>query len=334
MDLVAAPVTIRGGEECKNDPRLVQHLVRLIHKHAIDRHSFVVAVGGGAVLDTVGYAAAIAHRGVRLIRIPSTVLAQNDSGIGIKNGVNTFCSKNFLGTFAPPYAVINDVQLLRTPEARDKRAGMAEAVKVALIRDKDFFLRLESRIDALSAFEETAVEALIRDCAALHMQHIANCGDPFEMGSARPLDFGHWAAHKLESMTDYQLRHGEAVAIGIALDSRYSVEVGLLEEPAQLRIQALLSGLGFQLWHSRMEARESDGSHSLLKGLEEFRAHLGGELSITLLKGLGQGIEVHQIDRGAMLRSLAWLREQVALESARPHCKAHRRGHYYESQIP
>jgi 3-dehydroquinate synthase len=312
MDLVTPPVTIKGGEECKNDPQLVHDLIHLIHGHVIDRQSFVVAIGGGSMLDVVGYAAAIAHRGLRLIRLPTTVLAQNDSGIGIKNGVNAFSSKNYLGTFSPPFAVTNDVHFLRTLEPRDKRAGMAEAVKVALIRDKDFFLRLESQIDALAAFDETAVEALVRDCALLHMRHIASCGDPFETGSARPLDFGHWAAHKLESMTDYELRHGEAVALGIALDSRYSVEIGLLDERAQLRIQAMLSRLGFWLWHRQMEARGTDGSYSLLKGLAEFREHLGGELTITLLKELGQGIEVHEIDSEAMLRSLAWLRHQQA----------------------
>lgn len=310
LQLATSPVTVAGGEACKNDPQLIDELLALIQKHAIDRHSFVLVIGGGALLDAAGYAAAIAHRGVRLIRIPTTVLSQDDSGIGIKNGVNAFSNKNYLGTFVPPFAVINDIEFLRTLEPRDKIAGMAEAVKVALIRDPAFFDWIEGQTQALAAFDEAAMETLIRDCATLHMQHIANCGDPFEMGSARPLDFGHWAAHKLECLTDYDLRHGEAVAIGIALDSRYSVETGLLSEDAQMRIQQALKNLGFRLWHEKMDARDQDGRLSLLQGLSEFREHLGGRLTVTLLTDIGHGLEVHDIDTPAMTRSIAWLKNQ------------------------
>src|SRR5207247_5778183 len=106
---------------------------------AIDRQSYALAIGGGAVLDAVGFAAAIFHRGVRHIRCPTTVLAQSDSGVGVKNAINAFGLKNLLGTFAPPFAVINDQTFLDVLPERDKRAGMAEAVKVALIRDGAFF---------------------------------------------------------------------------------------------------------------------------------------------------------------------------------------------------
>src|SRR5207249_4231810 len=137
--------------------------------------------------------------------------------------------KNFIGTFAPPWAVINDFQLLSSLSERDKRAGYVEAVKVALIRDKDFFEALEQDVDALRNFEPEAMQRLIYRCAELHLEHIATSGDPFEFGSARPLDFGHWAAHKLEQLSDYRIRHGEAVAIGIALDTIYSRQIGLLD---------------------------------------------------------------------------------------------------------
>ena len=188
----------------------------------------MIAVGGGAVLDAVGLVAATTHRGVRLIRVPTTVLAQDDSGVGVKNGVNLYGVKNFCGTFAPPFAVLNDLDLLTPLAERDKIAGMAEAVKVALIRDGDFFAWLERHADDLITFQRPALAAMIRRCAELHMRQIAHGGDPFETGSARPLDYGHWSAHKLESLTKHHLRHGEAVAIGIALDARYSVLAGLL----------------------------------------------------------------------------------------------------------
>jgi 3-dehydroquinate synthase len=236
------------------------------------------------------------------------VLAQDDSGVGVKNGVNLYGVKNFCGTFAPPFAVLNDLDLLTALTERDKIAGMAEAVKVALIRDGDFFAWLERHADDLITFEGTAIAQMIRRCAELHMRQIAHGGDPFETGSARPLDYGHWSAHKLESLTRHHLRHGEAVAIGMAVDARYSVLTGLLAEGQEERICALLEHLGFRLWHPALEATGSDGSLAVLEGLREFREHLGGELTVTLLAGIGRGLEVHEIDEVRMQAAMSWLK--------------------------
>lgn len=296
LQLVGPPVRITGGEVVKNDWSRVVEILELIHRHHIDRHNYVVVVGGGALLDMVGLAAATAHRGVRLIRIPTTTLAQDDSGVGVKNGVNAFGKKNFIGTFAPPFAVINDFDLLASLSDRDKRAGYIEAVKVACIRDAEFFDRLELEASALAAFESEPMKHLIRRSAELHLNHIANGGDPFEMGSARPLDFGHWAAHKLEQMSGYRLRHGEAVAIGIALDVMYSVRQGLLARPAAERILSLLERLGFTLFDPELKSVSASGELGVLEGLEEFREHLGGELTITLLSDIGRGLEVHSME--------------------------------------
>jgi 3-dehydroquinate synthase len=296
LQLVGPPVRVTGGEVVKNDWSRVVEILELIHRHHIDRHNYVVVVGGGALLDMVGLAAATAHRGVRLIRIPTTTLAQDDSGVGVKNGVNAFGKKNFIGTFAPPFAVINDFDLLASLSDRDKRAGYIEAVKVACIRDAEFFVGLENDASALARFEAEPMKRLIRRSAELHLNHIANGGDPFEMGSARPLDFGHWAAHKLEQMSGYRLRHGEAVAIGIALDVLYSVRQGLLARPAAERILSLLERLGFTLYDSELESISASGELGVLGGLEEFREHLGGELTITLLSDIGCGVEVHSIE--------------------------------------
>ncbi|MGA7327301.1 MAG: 3-dehydroquinate synthase [Rhodomicrobium sp.] len=313
MHLVTAPIKVPGGERVKNELFHVEWMQGLIQEHGIDRHSFVVAVGGGAVLDAAGLAASTSHRGIRLIRVPATVLAQNDSGVGVKNGVNLKGSKNFIGTFAPPFAVLNDYRLIERLPAREKIAGMAEAVKVALIRDAGFFYWLEQHIDALTLFERPAMAFMIRRCAEIHMRQIAHGGDPFETGSARPLDFGHWSAHKLESLTRNHLRHGEAVAIGIALDTHYSVLAGLLAPGIDLRVAALLELLGFRLWHAALEARSSDGTFALLSGLREFQEHLGGELTVTLLSDIGAGIEVHQMDLDLVLQSIGWLKSrQVA----------------------
>ena len=223
--LACPPVVVPGGEAVKNDMAHVVRLLRVINDAGLDRQSFVAVIGGGAVLDMASFAAAIAHRGIRVLRFPTTVLAQADSGVGVKNSVNLFGKKNFVGTFAPPFAVINDFDFLDTLERRDRVAGVVEAVKVALLKDAAFFEDLAAHASRIAA-DDTVLQRAIRRSAELHVQHICGNGDPFELGSARPLDFGHWAAHKLESMTGHRLRHGEAVAIGIALDVEYSVREG------------------------------------------------------------------------------------------------------------
>lgn len=311
MDLVAPPYSVPGGERIKVDLHFVERIQQRLYEHHIDRHSYVIAIGGGAVLDAVGLVSTTTHRGVRHIRVPTTVLAQNDSGVGVKNGVNLNGVKNFVGTFAPPFAVLNDLDFVLALPERDKIAGMAEAVKVALIRDRGFFEWLESNVDDLTLYRPAAMAHMIRRCAELHMIQIAKGGDPFETGSVRPLDFGHWSAHRLEALTRYHLRHGEAVAIGIALDARYSVLAGLLPEGDDIRIACLLEALGFRLWHSALDTRDSDGERAVLRGLREFQEHLGGELTITLLSALGQGIEVHEMDAVMIERSIGWLRERA-----------------------
>ena len=309
--LVAAPRVVSGGEAAKNDDALVSDLQKRFNALGLDRQSFVVIVGGGALLDAAGYAAAIVHRGLRVVRIPTTVLAQNDSGVGVKNGINAFGKKNFLGTFAPPFAVLNDASFLRALPRRETIAGMAEAVKVALIRDAAFFEWLQRHATRLAACETEPTAALVLHCAQLHLDHIAISGDPFELGSARPLDFGHWVAHKVESLSGHRLRHGESVAIGIAIDTIYSAASGLLDPEAVEPVLGLLETLGFRLWAPELE-RVRDGRPEVLDGLGEFREHLGGELTITLLKRIGQGVEVHEMDERLVLRALDELRARDA----------------------
>jgi 3-dehydroquinate synthase len=313
LELVTEPLILEGGEGVKNDPSLPVRLQQLLNALGMDRQSFVVIVGGGALLDMAGYVAATVHRGIRVVRVPTTVLAQNDSGVGVKNGVNLFGKKNFLGAFAPPFAVLNDQRFLQTLSRRDTIAGMAEAVKVALIRDADFFNWLRDYSATLAACEPEAVAVLVRRCAQLHLAHIATSGDPFELGSARPLDFGHWVAHKLESLSRNRLRHGEAVAIGMAIDALYSVKIGLLDEGGLEPILGLLERLGFRLWDDTLDAvGAEDGRPAALEGLAEFREHLGGELTITLLQDIGRGVEVHDIGEDVVLQAMDSLRQRDA----------------------
>ena len=295
--LLAPPLIVLDGEEAKNSVEELFRVLQFINDANVDRHAFVVAVGGGAVLDMVGFAAAVSHRGIRHIRVPTTILSQNDSGVGVKNGINFFGKKNFLGTFAPPAAVINDFDFLRTLDNRDWKSGCAEAVKVALIKDSDFFSWIEKHATAIRDRDMKLMEELIIRCADLHMHHISHSDDPFEMGSSRPLDFGHWAAHKLEQLSSFDIRHGEAVSIGISLDVMYATFAGYLSEELSDRVLQTLAALGLDLFHPLLLADQGKSINPLLiRGLEEFREHLGGRLTIPMISELGVKFDVHELN--------------------------------------
>ena len=290
---------VPGGEAVKNDVHILERMLKVFHAADLDRRSYVVVIGGGAVLDAVGFAAAIAHRGIRLVRLPTTTLAQADSGIGVKNSVNLFGKKNWIGTFAVPWAVINDAALLSTLSNRDFICGFSEAVKVSLLKDAALFGELCTLAGRIHRRDMAAAQPMIRASAVLHLNHITQGGDPFEANEARPLDFGHWSAHKLEVMSDFALRHGEAVAIGVAVDTVYSSLVHGLPEADARRVLDCLSELGFKLSHPLLEQAET-----LFAGLEEFRQHLGGRLTLTMLRGVGQAIDVHEVDRRRMCEAI------------------------------
>jgi 3-dehydroquinate synthase len=306
LQLAAGPVVIPGGEPCKNDFSLVQSCWQAMNDAGMDRHSYVFVIGGGAVLDLVCFAASTAHRGIRHIRFPTTTLSQGDGGVGVKNGVNFFGKKNWVGSFAVPYAVVNDFAFLDSLPSREKRCGIIEGIKVALIRDAAFYHEIERMAPDLAALKAPALERLIRRSAELHVEHIATSGDPFELGSARPLDFGHWAAHKLEQVSRFRIAHGEAVAIGMAIDLLYSVHAGLLDRPTAERIIALVEAIGFTTY-----APELDQPEIMLAGLEEFREHLGGELTVTLVPEIGQKLEVHEMQSDWILAAVAELRDRA-----------------------
>jgi 3-dehydroquinate synthase len=310
MELAAAPVVIAGGEGCKNEFSLVQRCWQAIEEAMLDRHSYVVVIGGGAVLDLVCFAASTAHRGIRHVRMPTTTLAQGDGGVGVKNGVNFFGKKNWVGSFAVPFAVVNDFAFLETLPTRERRNGLIEAIKVAMIRDATFFERITGMAEALARLEQSAIEQVVKRSAELHVEHIATGGDPFELGSARPLDFGHWAAHKLEQISHFAITHGEAVAIGMAVDITYSVKIGLMAPTDAERALDLIERIGFETYSAFLLEQGASGEPVILEGLEEFREHLGGELTVTLVPKIGQKVEVHEMDRRLVLEALQSLRER------------------------
>jgi 3-dehydroquinate synthase len=291
--------TVPGGEAVKNDIEILQRMLKCIHAADLDRRSYIVVIGGGAVLDAVGVAAAVSHRGIRLVRIPTTTLAQADSGVGVKNSVNLFGKKNWCGTFAVPWAVINDAALLDSLPDRDFVCGFSEAVKVSLLKSPEIFSRLCRDADRIRQRDMDAAWPMIQLSGKLHLDHITRGGDPFEMREARPLDFGHWSAHKLEALSDFELRHGEAVAIGVAVDTVYSSLVHGLPTADAQRVLDCLRRLGVPLDHPSLHATDR-----LFAGLEEFRQHLGGRLTVTMLRAVGDPLDVHEVDRDRMLDAI------------------------------
>ena len=306
---LAAPVkSVAGGFEIKNNPEFIIATLKELGELHIDRQSFVVVIGGGSVIDAVGLAVALLHRGARLIRMPTTVLGQDDAGVGVKNGIDFNGQKNFMGCFAPPFAVINDVSFLATLGDEDWFGGFAEAIKVSIIRDGSFFEQLEQAAPAICARDISVAEGIIRRSAELHLRQISKGGDPFEFGSARPLDFGHWAAHRLEVISNHELGHGYAVSIGIALDTIYAQKLGLITEQECKRIIKLLRALNLPIYSKWLEARNEQGELLVIKGAEDFREHLGGILNITLPTSIGTAIEVHELDTSKVAESIQELR--------------------------
>jgi 3-dehydroquinate synthase len=290
VTLAAPPRIVPGGEPAKNDWPATQAMIHEMLELRLDRHAFVIIAGGGAVLDAVGFAASLVHRGLRVIRVPTTALAQCDGGVGVKTAVNFAGAKNGIGTFAPPFAVLNDFQFLPTLADREWRGGVAEAFKVAIIKERPFFDFLCENTSAFRERRHGPMRHLIQRCAELHLEHIRTGGDPFEMGRARPLDFGHWSAHKLELLSDFRIGHGDAVAAGVDLDCAYAALQGWIRDEDFLRIHRALTQCGFPLWYPEME------DPRLLDGLRDFQEHLGGELCITFPKGLGNRREEGAVD--------------------------------------
>jgi 3-dehydroquinate synthase len=309
----AAPIQlVTGGEGIKNDLSILDRVGELAAACGLCRHSSMVIIGGGAVLDAVGFAASTIHRGIRQIRVPTTVLGQLDSGVGVKNGLNRFGMKNFYGFFAPPSAVINDSRFLETLSSRDWISGLSEAFKVAIIKDKSFLDFLWENGDKLRRRDDQVMSRVIRRCAELHLNHIRESEDAFERGSTRPLDFGHWAAHRLESISGHSLRHGEAVAIGIALDLYCSVSMGLISAEECEYICSAMKRCGLSLWHDSLLKRSPSGELEILAGIEQFREHMGGRLTLAMPCGLGSYTDISDLPHNLVVEAIERLKKRSA----------------------
>lgn len=212
-------------------------------EQGFDRSTTLIALGGGVVGDLTGFAAATWMRGVPYVQVPTSLLAQVDSSVGGKTGVNHARGKNLIGAFYQPSGVVADLDTLDTLPRRELIAGLAEVIKYGVIRDVDFFAWLEGALDALLSRDKGALaQAVLRSCE-IKAEVVAE--DERESGLREILNFGHTFAHGLETLTRYeQLNHGEAVALGMLMAARLSVAQGWLEGDAARRIEALVNRLG------------------------------------------------------------------------------------------
>jgi 3-dehydroquinate synthase len=230
-----------AGEPSKNIHTAVA-IVEAMEKAYLGRDTLVLALGGGTVGDLAGFAAAIFKRGVPVVQIPTTSLAQADSALGGKTGVDSSISKNAFGAFWHPAAVCIDVATLQTQDQRQYRAGLVESVKHGLIADKEYFEFLESHLEAILAREVSTLETLARYNCLIKGRVVEE--DPLEKNKRRILNYGHTVGHAVEAAGDYALLHGEAVAVGLVAAGWIEVELGL-SQPGRLdRVRTVLEKLG------------------------------------------------------------------------------------------
>ena len=231
-----------GGEERKR-LATVEALAEEMVLRGGDRSSIVLAFGGGIVNDVAGFLAAIFMRGVPVIQLPTTLLAQVDSGLGGKTGVNLEAGKNLVGAFHQPLAVLIDPEVLETLPEREYRAGLFEVIKCAIIRSPELFELLETRRDDVLARQPDVVERMIAECVRVKAEVVT--ADEREQDLRRILNFGHTFGHALEAETGYaRLLHGEAVGLGMRAATLLARRLGLLAPEAATRILALLDAYG------------------------------------------------------------------------------------------
>jgi 3-dehydroquinate synthase len=296
---------LKGGEQVKNDIMQLNTVLTRLDEAGLDRKDLVIITGGGAVLDLAGFVCSVFHRGIEHIRIPTTLLSQIDAGIGTKNGINFNGQKNFIGAFFPPKEVIIDPEYLKTLSTRELVAGIAEALKVALIKDKELFEAIEKHYDDIIELriddDSSELKRIMWDTIIAHLEQIKT--DPYESEIARPLDFGHQWGHRIEILSDHALNHGEAVAIGMAIDSTISYHRGYISENDLKRILKTISNCKLPTYNKNLDAED------LYPGLEDFRKHLGGELTITLLESIGTLKDVHSLEKAELKKAIDYLSE-------------------------
>ncbi|MCG6556720.1 3-dehydroquinate synthase [Ruegeria sp. 1NDH52C] len=305
--LAAGGITMQAlalppGEATKSWPHL-ERAVDWLLAEKVERNDIVVAFGGGVIGDLAGFAAAILRRGVRFVQIPTSLLAQVDSSVGGKTGINATHGKNLIGAFHQPSLVLADTSVLGTLTARDFLAGYGEVVKYGLLGDAAFFDWLEGQGPALAAGDMAArVEAVTR---SVQMKADIVARDETEQGDRALLNLGHTFCHALEAATGYsdRLLHGEGVAIGCALAFELSARLGLCSQEDPSRVRAHLKAMGMKTDLSDIPG-DLPGAAALVDLMAQDKKVVDGQLRFILARGIGQAFVTSDVPRAAVLSVL------------------------------
>lgn len=304
LELVAPPIVLDGGDMLKDDAFLPGRLQSYFHTLELDRRSTLLCIGGGALLDICGFAAATMRSAPRVVRLPSTTRSQAGPAMLPACTVNAFGTRDFLGIWRPPFAVVCDQRFLDTQRTRDKVAGLSEAVRAALLWDAELFGWIGEHAGKLSAGERDAVAELVQRSAGLYAAHAAKM-NPVDPRLSEALAHGTWAADKLTTLAERPVRMGEALAIGIALDAVIASLTGALSAKARDAIVTTLERLGLRLWHETLGRVDSEGRLLLLDGLSDL---CGGQVpEAPLLEGIGGGVSPWTLREDVVREAIDWL---------------------------
>ncbi|MCL1126417.1 3-dehydroquinate synthase family protein [Shewanella surugensis] len=298
VNLISPPIIISEKEQEKQST-IIKKLYPLFSQNALNKHSQIIAIGGGSLFDAVSFTVNTCYQGLPFIRVPSTVLSASDTSIKDQSNINIFSNGSPLSNVSRPLAVFNDFSLLNRSTTQDKHAGLVLIIKIAILKDAQFFNWLEVNANALFHCCPKENQYAIQRCAQLALQHTTSTAHFHEQEIISPLEYGHWSAYKLKKLSQDPLNDAQALAIGICLDAYYSTRIGLLHQDYSIRIVKLFNRVGFSLWHNAL-FDNTRGELTLLKGLDEFRLKFGPTLHIPLLTSIGYSKTIHNIDHDVM----------------------------------
>ena len=295
-------IKIKSRDKNKNFSNLEKVLENLL-KQKISRNSIIIAFGGGVIGDLAGFAAAILLRGIKFIQIPTTLLAQVDSSVGGKTGINSSHGKNLIGSFHQPEAVIIDTYFLKTLPKRELHAGIAEIIKYSLIQDKRFFHYLDNYSDEILNLESKCINYIIYKSCFIKAGIVAK--DEKENGIRAILNLGHTFGHAFESILNYddRLIHGEAVAIGMCMAFRFSNKLGFCKEDEVAKIETLISKYNLPTT-IKLIANSKFNSKQIIEKLYKDKKVKNGRITFILPKGIGQCFIKDNIDKKVILEFL------------------------------
>ncbi len=294
-----ASITLPAGEATKSFPMLA-HLCERLLEAGVERGDLVIALGGGVIGDLAGFAASMVRRGVKFIQIPTSLLAQVDSSVGGKTGINTPQGKNLAGAFHQPALVLADSDVLSTLPPRQMRAGYAEVVKYGLLGDAAFFNRLESSWQAIFGNDRRALVEAIETSVRAKAAIVAR--DETETGERMLLNLGHTFGHALEAWAGYsdRLLHGEAVSIGTAQAFRYSERAGLAPAGTATRVERHLKAVGLPTRLADLPGTTRPDVATLVKLMSQDKKVQRGQMTFILVRGIGEAFVSREVDVAAL----------------------------------